>query len=132
MAIHCVFFNLQMIRGLTILGYYLMITAPRYENTKLHKQDEKALVSKWFALQVASKAFSLSQIIATWMPSSDGKIKKNEYKETLGIAAHNLTYNDETQVNCMQDTRKRSAVLVNCKYRFKERFALNEKKKRPN
>lgn len=46
MAIDCVFFNFQMIRGLTILGYYLMITAPRYENTKLHKQDEKALVSK--------------------------------------------------------------------------------------
>ncbi|XP_049271402.1 uncharacterized protein LOC119391915 [Rhipicephalus sanguineus] len=32
-------------RGLTILGYYLMLTAPRYENTRLHKQDEKALIN---------------------------------------------------------------------------------------
>nr|XP_054928960.1 uncharacterized protein LOC126536194 isoform X2 [Dermacentor andersoni] len=34
-----------MTRGLTILGYYLMVTAPRYENTRLHKQDEKALIN---------------------------------------------------------------------------------------
>ncbi|XP_077551471.1 uncharacterized protein LOC144165227 [Haemaphysalis longicornis] len=35
----------MLMRGATILGYYLMVTAPRYENTRLHKQDEKALIN---------------------------------------------------------------------------------------
>ncbi|KAG0430089.1 hypothetical protein HPB47_023016 [Ixodes persulcatus] len=34
-----------LIRGFTILGYVLMLTAPRYETTKLHRQDEKSLIS---------------------------------------------------------------------------------------
>ncbi|XP_042146187.1 uncharacterized protein LOC115330741 [Ixodes scapularis] len=33
------------IRGFTILGYVLMLTAPRYEVTKLHRQDEKPLIN---------------------------------------------------------------------------------------
>ncbi|XP_042146752.1 uncharacterized protein LOC121836099 isoform X2 [Ixodes scapularis] len=35
----------DVIRGFTILGYVLMLTAPRYEVTKLHRQDEKPLIN---------------------------------------------------------------------------------------